>query len=114
PIVRVGFAYPLVRRVEIWRERLELGGAGVHALVDGGEGQRCAPLAHGSLGCSGGKRELGVPEAGALQAAHRAGVQTIQAEADRRTAHVGDLAELTEEPGVDPRELVNLVDGPTA
>src|SRR5205085_1292418 len=111
---RVGFARRLVRAVHVRRERLELRGARVDALIHGLQFERVAPVADGRLRRLEREREFLIAEAGALQAAQR--VTRLRREPGLLglLAHLHDLAELPQEPRVDLRALVHLLRRPAA
>ena len=100
---RRGLALVGERAVEIRRERLELGRAGVDPLVGAPEARGAHVGRHGRLVAARQSRDLLVAEAGVLEAARASsgasasGPLRLQHQRHRR-----QLLELGEEPGVDP------------
>src|SRR5690606_10535370 len=109
-IGRRRLALVLVRRVEVRRVRLELGAAGVDALVDRDDAQLLARGAPRGLGGAGERRDAAVAHAAALEAAE-VGLHRREAagllDADLVHRHLADLAE---EPRVDAGEIVRALD----
>jgi hypothetical protein len=88
----------LVRRVEVGRRRIELGGAGVHHLVDRPQSPLVAQCAH-LLGQPVGERaDLRIAEAEALGLAQQAWRQVL---GEQAPLHRHDAPEAFDEPGVD-------------
>ena len=107
-------AFLLVGAVHVRRERLELGRAGVDALVGGPQAELGALLAHRRLVHLEDVRQVLVAEAGALQRAQQVGRHIAQADERRGAAQFDQLGELLEEPRVDLRELVDPLGAPAA
>ena len=100
--------------VHVRRERLELGGAGVDALERGDELVFDAPLPNRRLGHAVDRRDLAVAEPGALQRSQEICRQLAEFLHAGDTPQLGNLAELLEEPRIDVRQLVQLLDRPAA
>src|SRR2546422_506001 len=112
--IRIRLAGRFVRAVEIRRERLELRRARVDALVDGRQAHGRSSIADGRFGHVEGQRELLVAEAGALQSAHVVRREAFETRVRGHAPHRGNLSELTQEPWIDLRDLVDLVEVPAA
>ena len=107
PFRRRGLVLLLVRGVEIGRVGLELGGARVHRLEGGRDAVARAQRADLQLGAAGQRGDAPVGEAELLGPAQRGGV------GERVARDLGleldDLADVLEEPRIDPAQLVDLV-----
>ena len=113
PIARLRLALVLVGRIEIGRMRDELRGAGIDALVDGADPQTMALIPNRLLGRLPERSDAGIGEAelfgGPKQSiALRLGRPRQVRLRDR------DLLEVAQEPGVDARPVVDLLDGDAA
>ncbi len=104
----------LERAVHVRRERLELGRARVHALVDRPQVLGFAPLTNRTLCRAGGQRQFLITKSGALQPAQVGSLESIQTAIHCLLPHRRDLDELLQEPRVDLRNLVELLDRPAA
>ena len=111
---RIGFAFLLERAVHIRREGLELGGAGIDPLVSGTQTCFDPGLAHGALVAAKDHAEVTIAEPCALERPQQVRRHAAQAYEACRPAELDDLRELRQEPRIDLRELVNLLDGPPA
>ncbi len=110
----IGLALALVGAVEVGGERLELGRAGVDALVGRREVEVEARRAHGVLVDAEDRAELAVADAGPLQRAQHLGGDAAQPAKPGRAHQLDELRELRQEPGVDPGQLVQVFDRPAA
>ena len=104
----LGLVLLLVRRIEVRRHRLELGGARVDHLVDGSDPPLRAKLADVRREHPGQRRDVGIREAETLCVAKQRGrrrpaLQLALGEADQR-------GHLPQEPAIDVRSLVDALD----
>ena len=114
PRRRRRLALLVVAAVEVGRERLELGGAGVDALVGRRDRGGAAARPDLALAAAGEAREIAVGEALALEVAQALGRQRVLALRLHLVGHRLDLGELGQEPRVDLGQLVDLRHGPAA
>ena len=114
PRRRVRFALLLVGAVQVRRERLEFRGAGVDPLVGGL--RPCSRRARATASSS----VPSMPPSSRSPNPARLSVRSMSRDMPRRPTSAGralqldDLRELREEPAVDLRELVELLDRPAA
>ena len=108
-IARLDLCLLVVRRVVIWRARSELSRAGVDRLEDGADPPVVSLMAHLGLRHADQARDLRVREAMALGLAHQVGLETSRSA--QAVGEVVDDLDLGEEPGVDARRLVHLLEG---
>ena len=106
----LGLALVLVGRVHVRGARRELGGAGVDALEHRPHAQRVPPRAHLGLGGLEQVREPPVGEALALQLAQLVAGQIGERVLLEAQLEVDDLLDLGEEPRVDLRVPVQLLE----
>ncbi len=100
----------VVAAVEVGRARRELAGAGVDHLVHGTNVELPAARAHGALALTAQRAELDVGESHPLHAAHRPGRRVgSESPAYHRSASTSSSIS-REEPGIDPRHVVDLVE----
>ena len=104
----------LVRAVEIRRERFELGGACIHALVDRFDLLRQSSIANSAFLLARGQRDLGIAESRPLEPTHAVGVEALKPGLGDRLPQIADLRKLPQEPRIDLRDLVDLLDRPAA
>ena len=110
---RVRLALPFVRAVEVRRERLEFGGARIDPLVDRMQVHFVTPRRN-RLGLDAeDDTQLLVAEAGALEREQQVVRHLARTDHRRGAAQFHDLRELRQEPRIDTRRLVHLLDGPT-
>ncbi len=114
PAVWIRLAGRLVRAVEIRRVRFELGRARVHTFVNRLQTLRRAALPDRLLLNAGGQCQLGVAKACPLQPAHAWRIEDVNPASRQLVPHLADLGKLAQEPWVDPRDLVNLLNRPAA
>src|SRR2546422_10477933 len=110
--VRIRLARRFVRAVQIRRERLELRRARVDALVHRRQAHRRPSISDRRLRRVECERELFIAKTGALQAAHVVGREAVETSVRGRAPHGGNLGELAQEPRIDLRDLVDLVEVP--
>src|SRR5260221_3459396 len=112
--VRVRLARRFVRTIDIRRDGFELRRAGVDALVDRRQTLRDARIADRVFLDVERQRELLVAETGALQAPQIGRLDFFEPRLHGVLAQRGDLDELPQEPRIDVRDLVQMLDGPAA
>ena len=107
---RPRLALVLVRRVQVRRVRLELGGARVDALVDRAHAGGVARRADLRLGRAGQRRDPAIADAEPLVAA-QLGAERRRRSCPRATVSASAIvAHVVEEPRIDPRQLVRALD----
>ena len=110
----IGLARLLVGAVHVRRKRLELGGAGVDALVGGNNPIVEPALTDGVLVHREHEAELLVAEPGALQRSQQVFGELAERNQARSSSELDDLGELREKPRIDVRRLVHAVEAPAA
>ena len=111
-LARTDLVLLVVGRVMVWRAGRKLGGAGVDRLVDGVDSESTAYFAHRVLGQAAHGRDLAVGETVALRLG-----QDVAREGLGSSDAGRDLVEeehLVQEPRVDLRGLVELLEGRAA
>ena len=105
------FVFVLVGRIEVGRVGLELGGAGVDGLERGHDAPLLAFAANGHLVRAPDRGQLPVGKAGLLGLAQQPVVDPLQPVCLAQPLfQPDDLLQVLEEPGVDVRQLMHLVD----
>ena len=110
PVGRRGFAFLFIGRIQVGGLRRKLGGAGVDALVDRAQPELMPPRPHGALVDLEEVRDPPVGEAHALQRAQVVARQLGERALFQPQLDVDDLLDLREEPGIDLRVPVDLLD----
>ena len=114
PVRRLGFALLLVRAVEVWRERGELGCARIDPLVGGPQLFVLAPCGDRGRLHADDARHLLVAESAALEHRQQVGRHLPPADHPGRAPQLFELRELRQEPAVDVGRLMELLYGPAA
>src|SRR5262245_41591063 len=110
----VRFTGGLVRAVEIGREGLELGCTRVYPFVNGPDPQGMTTLPNRGLAGRDRRGKLAVAKAGPLEPQQPGGIDPTKSLSDELTALGFYLDELPEEPWIDLRDFMEVVDGPSA
>ena len=100
--------------IHVGRERFEFRRARVDAFVGRDQAQFDTPRSNGCFRHAVNGRDLAVAKPRALQRAQQIGGKIAERLHGGNAPERGNLAELLEEPRIDLRELVQLLDGPSA
>ncbi len=111
PVRGLCLAFLFIGRVHVGGAGREFRSTGVDALVGRAHAQFMAQSAHRVLVGDQQLRQAAVGKAGALQGAQGVGIEVFQSASDQRLFLAHDVLDLREEPGIDVRETVHLLNG---
>ena len=107
---RFRFAFLVVARVHVGGTGAEFGGAGIDALVHGMNIHRMTQIAYRRFGHTEHLGDAHVRETLALQAEQIVAIEMTQRQARQHFFLFDDVLDLHQEPGIDPGELMHLIE----